>query len=394
MALNKPADQQGAKARRGAARTGKGGGRLRRLRQRWTASPRARRPFYATAAGLALLIWLVSGFYQIEDGERGVLQRFGAYAGDRGSGAGWHLPWPIETIAVVDLGKLNSADFQSRMLTSDGMLLNITASITYRYREARAALFAVRNPDALVHELGEAVLREAVGQQPIAGLMGGATREPLTVSLRTAIQQLLDHMGAGLQIAAVNLTDVQVPEAVLAAQRDRVQANFDNERVAREAQGYAAELIPAAQGQAQKQRLDAEAYKLQVIGTAEGEAARFAPIAAAYARAPAVTRNQLYLETIETILAHSRKIIIDGKGVNTLMLPLDRLGSAGALKAAGVLGIAEVAVAGAPPIVAPSAAAPPAAAKAPGIGAAPAAVAPAVAAPADDERGREREVRK
>lgn len=379
MAWNKPADQQGAKARRGAARGSKGGGRLRRWRQRWSASPRARGPFYAAAAAIVLLLWLASGFYQVEDGERGVLQRFGACVGERGSGAGWHLPWPIETITFVDLGKLNSADFQARMLTSDGMLLNVTASITYHYTKASAALFAVRNPDALVHELGEAVLRESVGQQPIAGLMGGATRAPLAASLRTAIQQVLDKMGAGMQIADVNLTDVQVPEAVLAAQRDRVQASLDNERVAREAQGYAAELIPAAQGQAQKQRLEATAYKLQVIGAAEGEAARFAPIAAAYARAPAVTRTQMYLETIEDILAHSHKIIIDGKGVNTLLLPLDKLGSAGALKAAGVRGIIDVSA------TAPSAA---------GAAAAAAPLPPAAAAPADDERGRERELRK
>jgi modulator of FtsH protease HflK len=378
MAWNQPADKQGAKVRRSAKRGSKGGGRLRRWRQRWSASPRARGPFYAAAAALALLIWLASGFYQVEDGERGVLQRFGAYAGERGSGAGWHLPWPMETLTVVDLGKLNSADFQSRMLTRDGMLLNVTASVTYRYTGARAALFSVRNPDALVRELGEAVLREYVGQQPIAGLMGGAMRAPLAESLRTVIQPVLDRMGSGLQVADVNLTDVQVPEAVLAAQRDRVQANIDNERSAREAQGYAAEHIPAAQGQAQKQRLEAAAYKLQVIGAAEGEAARFVPIAAAYARAPAVTRNQMYVETLEAILAHSRKIIIDGKGVNTLMLPLDRLGSAAALKGAGVLGVVDAgaAAAAASPAAAPS-------------------TAPSTASsPADDERGRERELRK
>ncbi len=394
MAWNQPADPQGAKARRGAARGGKGG-RLRRWRQRWSANPRARGPFYASAAGLALLCWLLSGFYQIADGERGVLQRFGAFAGERGSGAGWHLPWPIETVTVVDLGKLNSADFQSRMLTSDGMLLSVTASITYRNTDARAALFAARNPDALVRELGEAVLREFVGQQPIAGLMGGAQRAPLAVSLRTALQPVLDRMGVGIKIADLNLTDVQVPEAVLAAQRDRVQATADNERVAREAQGYAAELIPAAQGQAQKQRLEAAAYKLRVIGAAEGEAARFVPIAAAYARAPAVTRNQMYVETIEAILARSRKVIIDGKGVNTLLLPIDRMGNAGALKAAGVLGVVDVSA----PIAPTGTAAAPVGATPTGTAAAPAAAAPqsaaaAPAAAADDERGRERELRK
>ena len=389
MASQKPADSNGAKPRRGAPRPGnQGSGLLRRWRQRWAARPRARAPFYITAASLALLCWLASGFYQVEDGERGVLQRFGAFERERGSGAGWHLPWPIETMTIVNLGRLNSADFQSRMLTSDGMLLNITMNISYRYTGASAALFTVRHPDALVRELGEAVLREYVGQQPIAGLMGGTTRAPISVALRAGLQRVLDQTGVGVQIAEVNLTDVQVPEAVLAAQRDRVQADIDNERVAREAQGYAAELIPSAQALAQKQRLDAAEYKQQVIGAAEGEAARFAPIAAAYARAPAVTRNQMYVETIESILARSRKVVIDGKGINTMLLPLDKAGNAAALKAAGVLGIAAV-PAGNESATPSDTSAAGAANGAPG-GAAP----PADSASGDDARGRERETRK
>ncbi len=352
---------------------------LRRARQRWSNRPRARAPFYIAAAALALLCWLASGFYQVEDGERGVLQRFGAFEHERGSGGGWHLPWPIETMTIVDLGKLNSADFQSRMLTSDGMLLNITADITYHYTSVSAALFTVRHPDALVRELGEAVLREFVGQQPIAGLMGGTTRAPTSIALRSALQRVLDQTGVGVRIADVNLTDVQVPEAVLAAQRDRVQADIDNERAAREAQGYAAELTPSAQSLAQKQRLEAAEYKLQVVSTAEGEAARFAPIAAAYARAPAVTRNQMYVETIESILARSRKIVIDGKGINTMLLPLDKVGEAGALKAAGVRGIATIS-AGSESSAATSSTA--------------TAAPPADSASSDDGRGRERETRK
>jgi membrane protease subunit HflK len=154
------------------------------------------------------------------------------------------------------------------------------------------------------------------------------------------MQKPLDAMGMGVRVLAVNLTDVQVPQSVLAAQRELVQAGVERERIAREAQGYAAELIPAAQGQAQRQRLDAEAYKLQVVGVAQGDAARFDPIAAAYARAPEVTRTRLYIETMESILSRSRKLIIDGKGSgNTLVLPLDKLGDAGALKAAGVSGV-------------------------------------------------------
>jgi membrane protease subunit HflK len=134
---------------------------------------------------------------------------------------------------------------------------------------------------------------------------------------------------------------VQVPEAVLPAQRDLVQAGEERDKVAREAQGYAAELLPAAQAMGQRQRLDAQSYKLQTVGAAEGDAARFDQLVVAYARAPEVTRTRLYIETMETILARSRKLIIDGKGGNTLVLPpFDRLGAAGAQRATGVTGVA------------------------------------------------------
>jgi membrane protease subunit HflK len=386
MPWNQSADKKGVKQRRGSARSGAGGGRLRRWRQRWKASPRARAALYLAVAGFAVVLWLATGYYQLEGTERGVLQHFGAYAGERDGGAGWHLPWPIETLTVVDLGKINSAGFQARMLTSDGMLVNVTGDIPYRYTDARAALFAARNPDALLHELGEALTRAAVERRPIGELMDRAKRAPLSDRLGLELQQLLDGIAVGLRVQTVNLTDVQVPEAVLAAQRDRVQADSDNERVLHEAQAYADELMPSAQALARKQRLDAESYKLQTIGAAEADAARFAPIAAAYARAPAVTRNQLYVETMEAILAHSRKIIVDGKGINTLLLPVDKLGDAAALRAAGIVGIARVAgetaasshpAAGSQAPVAPGATA----------GAA------AKSAPAADGRSRERETR-
>jgi len=340
MAWNQPGDNQGGKPPRGGARVPAAGDWWRRWRQRWTAQPQAHGRYYAVAAAIALLLWLATGFYQIGDGERGVVQRFGAYRELRPSGAGWHLPWPIETVTTVNLGKLNSADVQARMLTRDAMLVNVMATIQYQYTDARAALFAVRDPDALVRELGESVTRDLVGSHTILDLMGGAERTPLAEAVRSGLQQPLDAMRLGVRVVAVNLTDVQVPQAVLPAQRELVQAGVERERVAAEAQGYAAELVPAAQGQAQRQRLDAEAYKLQVIGTAEGDAARFDPLVAAYARSPQVMRDRLYIETIETILARSRKLIIDGKGGgNTLVLPLDKLGDAGALRAAGVTGV-------------------------------------------------------
>jgi membrane protease subunit HflK len=382
MAWNQPDGDQGGTPRREGARPPGGSGWWRRLRQRWLATPEARQRLFLSAIAVVLLGWLATGFYQIDDGETGVVQHFGAYTGLRPSGAGWHLPWPIETVAAVDLGRLNSADFQARMLTSDGMLVNVTASIQYQYADARAALFTARHPDAIMGELGEAVTRELIGARSIETLMGGGERTALTTALRTALQEPLDSMGLGVRVLAVNLTDVQVPQAVLASQRELVQAGVERERVAREAQGYAAELVPAAQGQAQRQRLDAEAYKVQVVGAAEGEAARFDPIAAAYARSPEVTRTRLYIETIEAILARSHKIIVDGRaGGHTLVLPLDKLGDAGALKGAGVTGtVSAPAVTSAP---AAPAAAPSSSGKASTGG----------DNPVRDDRGREREER-
>lgn len=388
MAWNQPEGEQRGSPLRAGARPPAQSNWWRRLRQGWTQQPRARGRYYAGAAAAALLVWLATGFYQIADGETGVVQHFGAYAGLRPSGAGWCPPWPIDTVTAVNLGRLNSADFQARMLSSDAMLVNVTASIQYQYADARAALFAARDPDALVRELGEAATRELVGARSIEVLMGGAQRAALTATLRTAVQKPLDAMGLGVRVLAVNLTDVQVPQAVLAAQRELVQAGVERERAAREAQGYAAELVPAAKGQAQRQRLDAQAYKLQVVGIAEGDAARFDPIAAAYARAPEITRSRLYIETMETILSRSRKIIVDGKSAsNTLVLPLDKLGDAGALKGAGVSGVLSGA-AGAP--------SPPSAGSAQsGSAATPTTsnAANAAGSSARDDRGREREER-
>src|ERR1700694_4054645 len=150
MAWNQPEGEQGGNPRRGAPRPPAEPGWWRRLQQGWSARPRARGRYYAAAAATVLLLWLATGFYQIEDGETGVVQHFGAYAGLRPSGGGWHLPWPIETVTPVKLGRLASSDFQAGMLTNDSMLVNVTASVQYQYSDARAALFAARDPDALV----------------------------------------------------------------------------------------------------------------------------------------------------------------------------------------------------------------------------------------------------
>jgi membrane protease subunit HflK len=331
MAWNQSDGDQGAKRRGGAPATGAAW--WRRLKQRWSAGRGERGPMVGAMAGGLVLLWLLSGCYQIDEGQRAVLERFGAYAGERGAGVGWHLPWPIETITRVDLGRLNSVDFQSRMLSADIALLNITGSVQYQVRDAREALYGVRDLDHTVRDLGETMTRQLLAGRPLAEILNGKTRSTLIEALRDSVQRRLDALGAGARVMTVNLTDVQVPEPVLPAQRDAEQALQDRERLAREAQGYAGDLLPRAQELAQRQRLDAEGYK----------------------RAPEVTRNRLYVETMETILARSHKVIIDGKGGgNTFTIPLEKMLDAATARGTGVAGVVEAPISAVPAVAVPA----------------------------------------
>jgi len=365
-------------------------------------------------AGLAAALvagWLLTGLYKVEESERGALLRLGAFAGERGPGLGWHLPWPFEDVIPIDLGRLQEAGFQSRLFTADTALVNASFGVQYRVRELRTVLFGLRDAEATLRQEALAEARQAVAAQPLAALIGGGGRTALLASMRDALQADLDRLGAGISVQSIDLTDVQVPEAVLAAQREVNQAGEERTRQVREAEGVAADLVARSEGAAQGQRLEAEAYKLQVVGTAEGDAVRFEQLLPAYEKNPQVLRDRLYIETMETILARSRKLVIDGKGAGTtLNIPLDRMFDASAVRGTGVTGVLEEPATAAPAGAAgavPSStsatapgAAPGAAAGAAVGGAAPAAVAaPAPAATpadrpsADRSRSRERETR-
>ena len=322
------------------------GGPLRRWQAQWRAHPEAHLPFYGVVALVLLLCWLASGLYQLRPGEQGVLLRFGAYRGIADGGAGWHLPWPIDTLRRVDTGHVDSVDLQARMFTADAVLVTVTASIRYQRLDPRAVALGLRDGDELVRELGEAALRERVVRLPIAQLMGAVDRAPLMAQARTALQAPLDAMGSGIAVRGVEVSEVQVPEAVIGAQHERMAAADERDRVLRDARAYAAGLLPDARTVAQKARLDAEAYRAQAVANAESEAARFEPLAAAYAKAPEVTRSRLYIETIEAILQRGHKVVIDGRSPGqSLVVPLDHLGSPGVLRGAGVVGIQQNAAA-------------------------------------------------
>jgi membrane protease subunit HflK len=327
MAWNQPGDEKSRPPRAPAEASGLDES-LRRWQRRvqrlW--QPGSGAAFWVILA-VAALLWLASGFYQIAAGERGVIQRFGAYVRIEQPGHGWHWPWPVETLARVNIGAIGSVDAKALMLTADGNLLNIAWSAQYRIDEPLLYLFQVRDQEATLRQASEAAVRAALGRFTLAQLLGGDARRGIADEAQAAAQRSLDEYHSGLKLTTVNLIDVQVPDPVLAAQRDATKAAEDRMRSRQEAQGYANDILPKAEAAARHQLQDAEAYKAQVAAAAEGDAQRFSQLATAYAAAPELTRSRMYIETMEAVLSRAHKIIIDTKPgtANTLYVPLDKL---------------------------------------------------------------------
>jgi len=290
----------------------------------------------ALVAGLLVIVWIGSGFFQVNAAERGVIQRFGRFIDARGQGLGWHWPWPIETVTKVNVANVNSSDYKSRVLTADVNLVDLRFAVQYRFANPEKVLFKVRDPEATLREVSESAIRETVGRAQLDQVLVGASRPVLTRTTMDLIQKTLDAYDTGIAVTSVNLTDVQVPEPVIPSQRDANKALADQERLVKEAQAYANGILPVAQGTAARTLQDAEAYRAQAVAIAEGQAARFSQLVDAYAKAPDVTRQRLYIETVENVMSRARKVIVDSKGGtggNILYLPLDKLMERGATSA-------------------------------------------------------------
>jgi membrane protease subunit HflK len=205
-------------------------------------------------------------------------------------------------------------------------MVELQVAVQYRITRAEDYLFRVREPIATLGEVSESAIREVVGRNDQQAILE-AGRIKIAEDTRVIMQRTLDQYGAGIEVRSVNITDVQVPEAVQQAQRDSVKAKADRERMIKEAQAYANGIIPVAQGNAARAVQEAEAYKSQVVSMATGDASRFSQLAGAYEKAPNVTRERLYIEAVESVLKSSRKVIIDSKSGNgnMLYLPLDKL---------------------------------------------------------------------
>jgi membrane protease subunit HflK len=273
---------------------------------------------------LIAAVWVGSGLYRVDAQERAVILRFGKYVQTTGPGYNWHLPWPIEQKRIVNVSQQSSITEDARMLTADTNLVEVKSAVQYTKPDPRKYLFEVNNVEDTLLQVSESAMREAVGQASIDKAL--AFDPSITDRAKKLLQKTLDNYDLGVNIISVQLNDVIVPEPVQDAQRDAIKADKDRQRYQQDAETYRNDLVPRARGQASKTVLDAEAYKLQVVALAQGETSRFDQILSQYEHAPAVTRERMYLETMENVYKNSRKVILDAKGNSNMMyLPLDKL---------------------------------------------------------------------
>jgi membrane protease subunit HflK len=280
---------------------------------------------FATVVVVLLAIWALTGIYKVDAAEQAVVTRFGEFARTAGPGINIHLPWPIEARQIVNVEAFESFSDQTRMLTSDENLVDINIAVQYRRADPVAFVFNVRDPEATLGQVSESAIRETVGRNTLDFVLESG-RQEITGKTKELIQRTLDSYKTGIEVTSVNLQGVNVPDQVQASQRDAIKAREDKERFALEAQAYANDILPKAKGSAARQSEDANAYKARLIADAEGEAARFAKLLESYERAPGVTRQRLYYETMEEVLGSTNKVLVDTKGTgNMLYLPLDKL---------------------------------------------------------------------
>ena len=306
---------------------------------------------------LVLVIWLGSGFYTVDTNERGVVLRMGKYNTVTEPGLNWRLPWPIETHEIVDLTGLRTVsvgsgtnNVRALMLTDDLNIVFVRFAVQYvlkaerdeadgRERGPRDFIFENRNPnEEFVLHIAETAMREIVGTNQMNFVLYEG-REQIAASAQKLIQDILDRYRSGIQVSRVTMEEVQPPEQVQDAFIDATKAKQDEERQKNEGEAYANDVIPKAQGTASRLRAEAEAYRASVIAKAEGETARFKQVHSEFKRAPQVTRERMYLDTVQQVLSSTSKVMIDNKGGNNLLyLPLDKLfqPGRGAAAASGV----------------------------------------------------------
>ena len=288
-------------------------------------------------AGVVALIWLGSGFFIVQEGQQAVVTSFGKYSHTADAGFQWRMPYPFQAHETVNVTQLRSKEVgrnaviqatglrDSSMLTRDENIVDIRFTVQYRLKDARAFLFENRDPEEAVTLAAESAVREIVGQSKIDSVLY-EQRDAIAADLAKSVQGQLDRLKAGIVIVNVNVQSVQPPEQVQAAFEDTLKAGQDGDRLKKEGLAYASDVIPKAQGTAARLREEAEGYKARVVSQAEGDAQRFTSVLTEYQKAPAVTRDRLYVDTMQQVYANVSKVLIDTRNnSNLLYLPLDKL---------------------------------------------------------------------
>ncbi len=288
-------------------------------------------------AGVVALIWLGSGFFIVQEGQQSVVMTFGRYSNTVDAGFQWRMPYPFQSHETVPVTQLRSKEVgrntvvpatglrDSSMLTQDENIVDIRFTVQYRLKDARAFLFENRDPEEAVVLAAESAVREIVGKGNMDSVLY-EQRDAIASDLVKSIQAQLDRLNAGIVIANVNVQNVQAPEQVQAAFDDAFKAGADRERAKNEGQAYANDVIPKAQGTAARLREEAEGYKSRVIAQAEGDAQRFNRVLAEYQKAPTVTRDRMYIDTMQQVYSNVSKVLVDTRNnSNLLFLPLDKL---------------------------------------------------------------------
>ena len=274
---------------------------------------------------ILLVFWMATGFYKVEEAERGVVLRFGQHVETTQRGLHWHLPIPIEHVEKVDVTRVYTIPINSTMLTQDENIVDIHGTVQYQIDNAEKYLFNVRNPDISLSQVTESALRQSIGRSKMDYVITEGRGE-ISLQVKGIIQEIVNNYQTGLTIFKVNIQSAKPPEAVKDAFDDVTQAREDEERFKNEAEAYRNEVLPKARGASARMREEAEAYKNEVIARAEGEAERFKQLLKEYNKAPQITRERLYLDMMESVLSHSSKVMVDVEGGNNLLyLPLDKL---------------------------------------------------------------------
>ncbi len=277
-------------------------------------------------AAIVGVVWLLSGIYVVQPAQAGVVTQFGAFVKSTGPGPHWRLPWPFQTVEKVEIEEIRSAKLTNQLiLTQDENIVDIDLAVQYNIKSAEDYLFNVRGPDRTLEEVVESALREVVGSTVLESVLTTG-RDVVWNTTLESLQEVLDSYKAGIFITAVNLERAQPPEEVQDAFSDAIKAREDKERFINEAQAYSNEVLPRARGDAQRALEQSEAYKARVEQAAIGESERFLSLLTEYTKAPAVTRERLYLEAMETVFSKTNKVMVGSDGGNSLMyLPIDQL---------------------------------------------------------------------